>query len=65
VATCSFVEINVDGAVLHAEVRTKLGSVKATLTGTLIVMNGPEEQTSLCELKLTRVDLNSVTPLCF
>jgi len=64
-AQCGFDEANVDGAVLRGEVRTKAGDVKATLAGTLILLDGPGESSTICEFKLTRVDLQAPTIVCF
>jgi uncharacterized protein (DUF427 family) len=63
-ATCEVTEIEVDGAVLHAEVRTTPGKLKASFVGTLIVMDSPADAGSICELKLKRVDETSPTPIC-
>jgi uncharacterized protein (DUF427 family) len=64
VTTCELTPIQAASAVMHGEFKTKPGSVKATFTGTLIVLDGPGESTSLCELKLKRIDTSSVTPIC-
>lgn len=63
-ATCEVTEIDVDGAVLHAEVRTTPGKLKASFVGTLIVMDAPADAGSICELKLKRIDETSPTPFC-
>ena len=64
VTTCELTPIQAAGAVMHGEFKTKAGSVKATFAGTLIVLDGPGESTSLCELKLKRIDTSSLTPIC-
>ena len=64
-ASCGFDEADVEGAVLHADVKTKAGSTKASFSGTLIVLDGPGGSTSRCDLKLKRTSLQAPTPLCF
>lgn len=54
-ASCGFDSQNLDGAVLHAEVRTKPGSEKASIQGTLIRTHPVEYQVELCSFRVKRV----------
>jgi uncharacterized protein (DUF427 family) len=63
-ASCDFDEEDVDGAVLRLDAKTKAGSTKASLAGTLIIVDGPGETSTQCELKLKRTSLLGLTPAC-
>jgi uncharacterized protein (DUF427 family) len=62
--SCDFDSGNQVGAVIHGDVKTKPGSVKASLTGTVLLMNGPSGFAERCELKLQRLDLVEPTITC-
>ena len=62
--SCDFNAVTQNGYVLHANLRTKAGSVKATLVGTLIFMNAPSGAISICDLQLERADLKAQPIAC-
>jgi hypothetical protein len=52
---CSLDVVTLTGAALHAEVKVKAGSDKASLKGTLTRMNEGGAQSGLCQLDAKRV----------
>lgn len=52
---CTLDETGLAGAALHAEVKVKAGSDKASLKGTVVQMDLPGEAAALCQLKVERV----------
>lgn len=63
-ASCDFDEEDVEGAVIRLDAKTKAGSTKASLTGTVILLDGPGGATTQCELKVKRTALTGLTPAC-
>ena len=63
--SCPLTVTSRTGRVLHAEVKIKAGTDKATLKGKLIRMDFPGEASALCELKAERVaSLPPNLPVC-
>jgi hypothetical protein len=63
-ASCEVDGPTLNGSILHAELRTKPGKVKASLAGTLILMDGPSDAAGICEIELERIDLTAPSPIC-
>jgi hypothetical protein len=62
---CGLEDTQLAGAAIHAEARTKAGSPKATLTGTVIRMQKSSPAAAICHFRVKRVDPNPPPlPLC-
>jgi len=62
---CTLDETGLAGAALHAEVKVKAGSDKASLKGTVVQMDLPGEAAALCQLKVERVSpIPPKLPVC-
>jgi hypothetical protein len=51
---CGLDDVVRDGAVMNAEIKTKAGTEKASLVGTLVVLRSPSEA-AVCKLRAKRV----------
>jgi hypothetical protein len=63
-ASCEVDGQTLSGSILHGELRTKPGAVKASFVGTLILMDGPSDAAGICEIELERIDLTAPSPIC-
>jgi hypothetical protein len=62
---CGLEQTQLAGAAIHAEARTKAGSLKATITGTVIRMQQSTNEAALCSFRVKRINPNPpAIPLC-